>query len=119
MKTLGMIFVLVLSLSGCSKTSIVFDEDSVVTAVTEAPTFRFRESLITETTAIVESMCGKIKESGLSGVNIEPAQPREVETKDSDSAVLKDIKELFELVDNIIDLVPSHSVSISVKCVET
>ena len=104
---------LVTVLTGCSKSSVVFDEHGVVTAVTEAPTFRKRKGLMNETVTVLEDTCKKIKESTI--VKVEAPQRQEPQ-EGEDSTVLKDIKELFNLVDNVSDLVPSHSVSVSVKC---
>ena len=106
-------------LSGCSKTSVVYGEDGIVTAVTEAPTFRVRESLIEETTTIVDATCRRITEKNLRKVEV--SQKPGVDQKDEDKAstILKEVKELIDTVDNLIDLVPSHSVSISAHCSNT
>jgi maltose-binding protein MalE len=122
MKTNTLVLAIVLSLmiapvlSGCSKTSVVYGEDGIVTAVTEAPTFRVRESLIDETTKIVEDMCTKIGEKTLTKVSVSQKPNADQQDESKTSTILKDVKELIGLVENLIDLVPSHSVSISAHC---
>jgi len=119
MKPAIALFVLIPLLYGCSKTTVVFGDNGIVTAITEAPTFRDRKSLIDETADIVKDMCSTIEEENLNEVEVHSSNAgKNDKSADTDSEILKDIKEIFELVENVIDLVPSHSVSVSAICKE-
>ena len=106
-------------LAGCSKTAVVLGKNGIVTAVTEAPTFRKRTTLIKETTRYAQETCEAAKGTGLPEIKSRDAEgkdPKGKKDEGADSGVLKEAKELFDLVENLIDIVPSHSVSVSMKC---
>lgn len=104
---------LIAVLAGCSKTAVVY-EAGVATAVTEAPTLRGRESLIQETRDVLTKTCNMVAKGDFLKVDA-PTSPDD-KSNSKDGTFLKEVKELFDMVENLIDLVPSHSVSISVKC---
>ena len=108
----------VLGVSGCSKTAVMVGEGGVVSAVTEAPTFRLRRTLLLETKEAVENACKELQGSMLVGF-----APRSNGNSDSGRGSddmlgesFKGISVIFDLVESAIDIVPSHSVTLTVKC---
>ena len=103
--------------AGCAKTAVVFGENGIINAVTEAPTLRKRKTLIQETKVIVESACATYMPlavgNGTPSTDNVSGSGSNGKTKNDKIA---DFKAIVGLAENVLDLVPSHSVAVIVDC---
>ena len=88
----------VLGAGGCSKTTMIVDEHGVVNAVTEAPTFRWRKTLIKETQKAVECTCERLRNSTLVEPVSSSSEQNSTATNSSGDTLSKQFKDIKAVV---------------------